>query len=825
MALFKQLHNVIAVLFLCLTILTNLSGCGAGTGDDASEGAGSDVAGIDTGGGIGGSGIDDPSDPGDGGIGGSGIVAIGPIDQFGSICVNGVCYDISNADVFLDGRLGSEDELALGMFVRLQGTVNADGVTGTASRVDFETFIFGPIQSIALSEDGVYKVVTVLNTNILIHPNDTFFEGGTFDDLTESDWIKASGRPLDNGVLLTTQAVITPAESIFDLLLVRVTSTITEINGNILTLESGLFVNIESATLSDNFNSQAPAVGQMVEVVGLFESNVITATTVSLQTGDGLFEPLAISDTEPLQLLGQVEDFVSNADFTISGIAVDASAATIEPSFITLSNNIYLQAAGINSNNTLVAETIFIQDIREEGTITNINTGTNVLTLSLERFVASIDVLITDDTNISTVVGGLADTTLADLSASDLVIASLSYNNENVLIADTIVVVNEFSGVSTNDPAATFDNISVTTGTYTLSDQAIVTNYTQSASANLTLNLGTTEFGRLVALEDISLAGSLTVTNDSVVLRAGDTYDLFDGNIQGQFNALTLPDLNPLFTWDIAELYNTGVIRVVNSQAMEITVDSALSSSVRLRFFGSKLGTVSIDWGDSTVETVDTIPGIYEHTYSTDGQRTISISGGFTGFGWEAQTPEAQYSDAITGVSSWGNNSITSLYGAFRDHDNLLTLPNNLPSTVTNLRCLVCDTAAFNDADIASWDLSNVTNISSLFQAARLFNQDIGNWNVSTVTDMANLFNQAISFDQNIGNWDVSNVTDMTQMFNGVTLSPENYDTLLSGWSTLNLRNNVTFDGGNAIPSDDGRTARTQIINDFSWTITDGDTP
>lgn len=39
---------------------------------------------------------------------------------------------------------------------------------------------------------------------------------------------------------------------------------------------------------------------------------------------------------------------------------------------------------------------------------------------------------------------------------------------------------------------------------------------------------------------------------------------------------------------------------------------------------------------------------------------------------------------------------------------------------------------------------------------------------------MNSMFNQAVSFNEDISSWDVSNVTDMSDMFNGVTLSTIN---------------------------------------------------
>ena len=67
------------------------------------------------------------------GIGGSGYTSSGTITGFGSIYVNGVKFDTSSSTISIDDSPGIEDDLAIGMRVTVNGTLNADGVNGTAT--------------------------------------------------------------------------------------------------------------------------------------------------------------------------------------------------------------------------------------------------------------------------------------------------------------------------------------------------------------------------------------------------------------------------------------------------------------------------------------------------------------------------------------------------------------------------------------------------------------------------------------------------------------------------------------------------------------------
>ncbi len=103
-------------------------------------------------------------------------------------------------------------------------------------------------------------------------------------------------------------------------------------------------------------------------------------------------------------------------------------------------------------------------------------------------------------------------------------------------------------------------------------------------------------------------------------------------------------------------------------------------------------------------------------------------------------------------------------------------------SNVTDMSSLFLDSPLFN-GDISNWDTSSVTDMSKMLSLAVLFNQDIGGWDTSSVTDMSNMFSLAESFNQDIGGWDTSSVIDMRYMFHIAVFF--NQDT--GGWDTSSV--------------------------------------
>ena len=84
--------------------------------------------------------------------------------------------------------------------------------------------------------------------------------------------------------------------------------------------------------------------------------------------------------------------------------------------------------------------------------------------------------------------------------------------------------------------------------------------------------------------------------------------------------------------------------------------------------------------------------------------------------------------------------------------------------------------------DISKWDVSNVTNMESMFFNCKKFDCDLSKWNVSKVKNMHSMFINCISFTgKGLENWNVSNVEDMCNIFrncyNFTGKCIENWDT------------------------------------------------
>ena len=111
------------------------------------------------------------------GIGGSGYVSSGSVSGFGSVFVNGVEFETDSATFDVDGVPGTQDDLAIGMVVRVNGTIDDDGIHGTASSISFDEELQGPVTGpIVYDADGITGTFTVLGVKVIIDSGITTFD-------------------------------------------------------------------------------------------------------------------------------------------------------------------------------------------------------------------------------------------------------------------------------------------------------------------------------------------------------------------------------------------------------------------------------------------------------------------------------------------------------------------------------------------------------------------------------------------------------------------------------------------------------------------------
>ncbi len=106
--------------------------------------------------------------------------------------------------------------------------------------------------------------------------------------------------------------------------------------------------------------------------------------------------------------------------------------------------------------------------------------------------------------------------------------------------------------------------------------------FTFGPANTLTMELGGTvqgdEYDHITASDLLALAGTLDVvlippfTPDT-----GDTFDLFDGSMEGSFGAVNLPELGAGLSWDTSRLYTSGEISVAGAQNGDIPEPATLT--------------------------------------------------------------------------------------------------------------------------------------------------------------------------------------------------------------------------------------------------------
>ena len=146
-----------------------------------------------------------------GGIGGTGITS-GTVTGFGSVFVNGIEFETDGASRDVDDEIdisnGFDDDtvLGIGMVVTIYGTVNTDGVTGTAETIEYDNDVEGPVAAVPVEDlDGVTKSFAIFNITVVVDRNSTVFVKTDYGSLAKNDLLAVSGYFDADGRLFATR--------------------------------------------------------------------------------------------------------------------------------------------------------------------------------------------------------------------------------------------------------------------------------------------------------------------------------------------------------------------------------------------------------------------------------------------------------------------------------------------------------------------------------------------------------------------------------------------------------------------------------------------
>lgn len=222
------------------------------------------------------------------------LTAAGKLTGFGSIYVNGIEFETNGASYDIDDQqLVGDDNLSVGMYVAVKGSVNADGVSGTAESVSYDDEIEGPVAGIMPDPtDASRKIFFVFAVEIIIDAATVFeAEDGSafgFDTIANDDNVEVSGEYLGDILLATYVEKQDAADDDYE---VKGTVTaVADVDQFTLTLDNGSVLNVTVAA-----GAETPAGGimvdQYVEVEGTIPDPVLTpdellATKVEIEDED-----------------------------------------------------------------------------------------------------------------------------------------------------------------------------------------------------------------------------------------------------------------------------------------------------------------------------------------------------------------------------------------------------------------------------------------------------------------------------------------------------------------------------------------------------------
>lgn len=132
-----------------------------------------------------------------------------------------------------------------------------------------------------------------------------------------------------------------------------------------------------------------------------------------------------------------------------------------------------------------------------------------------------------------------------------------------------------------------------------------------------------------------------------------------------------------------------------------------------------------------------------------------------------------------SGINNWNMTNATGLQSMFANSPFNQPIGSWSVSQVTNMTSMFQNNTSFNQ-NLNTWSTTNLTDIISMFNGASAYNQDMDNWDVSGCGSFQALFYDALAFNGNIDNWVTTSNTSLRLTFRNIT----NFNRNIDGWDT-----------------------------------------
>lgn len=230
-----------------------------------------------------------------------------------------------------------------------------------------------------------------------------------------------------------------------------------------------------------------------------------------------------------------------------------------------------------------------------------------------------------------------------------------------------------------------------------------------------------------------------------------------------------------IFSLDTSEWNASGKkIPVINDNgSFQLYIDPQPSID------NSDITVVSVDFSYTTISGNDGL-SFYEVPYVRSESLTISQFGSQLAGGIPLSRGGVQFFNV-----SLGGGGGHGFSGKIIATDVPKILPGTSLTFCFSLAGNKSSSSSFTIGGIENWNMSNVTNMNSMFYLAYKFNQDINNWDTSKVTDMSFMFSNCYNFNGDIRNWNTSNVTYMGVMFESARV----FNSDIGSWNTRKVIN------------------------------------